>query len=104
MIRMMVAVYFEQGLYRHAQMLRLPLVADAKEKYEGYARNLLLERSPLALPNSEADQVIHERAQMAESPAGKGSNFFLFASAAEASTPLYTEWRTGKGDTTRISD
>jgi hypothetical protein len=42
-------------------LLRLPLVADSKEKYEGFARSVLLERSPLALPISQADQVIEER-------------------------------------------
>jgi hypothetical protein len=42
-------------------LVRLPLVADSKEKYEGYARSYLLEQSPLALPSSEADQIIHER-------------------------------------------
>jgi hypothetical protein len=42
-------------------LVRLPLVADAKEKYEGYARSYLLEHSPLAVPSSEADQIIHER-------------------------------------------
>lgn len=42
-------------------LIRLPLVADAKEKYHGYARTYLLEHSPLALPSSQADQVIEER-------------------------------------------
>jgi hypothetical protein len=44
-------------------LVRLPLVADAKEKYEGHARSYLLEQSPLAVPSSEADQIIHERHQ-----------------------------------------
>jgi hypothetical protein len=42
-------------------LIRLPLVADAKEKYEGYARSFLLEHSPLALPCTQVDQVIQER-------------------------------------------
>ena len=42
-------------------LIRLPLVADAKEKYQGYARTYLLEHSPLALPIAEADKVISDR-------------------------------------------
>jgi len=37
-------------------LIRLPLVADAKEKYQGHARTHLLEHSPLALPVAEADK------------------------------------------------
>ena len=36
--------------------------------------------------------------------AGKGSNFFLFASSKDTIAPLSTRWRTGKGDLVRISD
>jgi hypothetical protein len=39
-----------------------------------------------------------------EITAGKGSNFFLFASAKDTSTPLNTQWRTGKGDLIRITE
>ncbi len=42
-------------------LIRLPLVADAKEKYVGFARSYLLEHSPLALPSYDADQLIQER-------------------------------------------
>ena len=42
-------------------LIRLPLVADAKEKYRGYARSYLLEHSPLAVPIAEADKVIAGR-------------------------------------------
>jgi hypothetical protein len=39
-----------------------------------------------------------------EITAGKGSNFFLFASSEDTTAPLNTEWRTGKGNLVRISD
>jgi hypothetical protein len=39
-----------------------------------------------------------------EITAGKGSNFFLFASSKDTSAPLGTRWLTGKGDLVRISD
>jgi hypothetical protein len=42
-------------------LIRLPLVADAKEKYRGHAKTFLLEHSPLALPIVEADKVISDR-------------------------------------------
>jgi hypothetical protein len=36
--------------------------------------------------------------------AGKGTNFFLFASSEHTGSPLDIEWRTGKGGVVRISD
>src|ERR1700737_4535815 len=53
--------YAQTANWIESALIRLPLVADAKEKYEGYARSYLLEQSPLALPSSEADQMIHVR-------------------------------------------
>ena len=42
-------------------LVRLPLAADSKEQYEGYAKAWLLERMPKALPIAEADRLIQER-------------------------------------------
>ena len=42
-------------------IVRVPLVGDAKEKVEGYAKGWLLDRMPLALPHAKADQLIQER-------------------------------------------
>jgi hypothetical protein len=42
-------------------IVRIPLLVDPKEKYPGYAKAYLLERSPLALPIIEADRLIADR-------------------------------------------
>ena len=71
-------------------LIRLPLVADAKEKCQGHARTYLLEHSPLALPITEADKVITDRLEwikaqgaklIAPKPAAPG---VIFYSCSEA--------------------
>lgn len=52
-------------------LIRLPLIADAKEQYQGHARTYLLEHSPLALLISEADRVIQERQEWLKAEGAK---------------------------------
>ena len=42
-------------------IVRIPLLVDPKEKYPGYAKAYLIERSPQALPIAEADKLIADR-------------------------------------------
>jgi hypothetical protein len=63
-------------------IVRIPLLVDPKEKYPGYAKAYLLERSPLALPIMEADRLIADRHEWIKAHGAK-----LIAPKPAADTP-----------------